>query len=341
MNFIRNFGWYAVKRTLMVVPLLFGVSLVAFFIIRLGDVNPAVLIAGPTASAAEIEQVAAELGLERPLFEQYRTYLASALSGDLGESWITGRTVSTELRNRLPVTLELITIGTVASVIVGLLLGFVAGMRERSLVDHFLRVSTLGGISMPIFWLGLLLIYVVFFLTDLAPPPLGRQSLMLATPEFRTGLPLMDALLDGRLDVFWSMVRHLMLPVITMALVIGATIAKQTRASVIEVRNTSMVRYARAIGMPQWRIWWLVLHNSLPSVITFIAIAYSLQLGGSVLIELIFSWGGIGQLGVNAIQRADYAVVQAYVFAMGILAAAIYLVADLIIASIDPRVTFK
>jgi len=341
VNFIRNFGWYAVKRTLMVVPLLFGVSLVAFFIIRLGDVNPAVLIAGPTASAAEIEQVAAELGLERPLFEQYRTYLASALSGDLGESWITGRTVSTELRNRLPVTLELITIGTVASVIVGLLLGFVAGMRERSLVDHFLRVSTLGGISMPIFWLGLLLIYVVFFLTDLAPPPLGRQSLMLATPEFRTGLPLMDALLDGRLDVFWSMVRHLMLPVITMALVIGATIAKQTRASVIEVRNTSMVRYARAIGMPQWRIWWLVLHNSLPSVITFIAIAYSLQLGGSVLIELIFSWGGIGQLGVNAIQRADYAVVQAYVFAMGILAAAIYLVADLIIASIDPRVTFK
>lgn len=341
MNFIRNFGWYAVKRTIMVIPLLFGVSLVAFFIIRLGDVNPAVLVAGPTASAAEIEKVSLELGLDRPLIEQYGTYLSSALSGDLGESWITGRDVSTELRARLPVTIELITIGTIASVIVGLLLGFVAGMRERHLVDHFLRVSTLGGISMPIFWLGLLLIYVLFFLGGVAPAPLGRQSLMLPTPQFRTGFPLLDALLDGRLEVFWSMVRHLMLPVITMALVIGATIAKQTRASVIEVRNTAMVRYARAIGMPQWRIWWLVLHNSLPSVVTFIAIAYSLQLGGSVLIELIFSWGGIGQLGVNAIQRADYAVVQAYVFAMGVLAAAIYLVADLIIASIDPRVTFK
>lgn len=341
MNFIRNFGWYSVKRTLAVIPLLFGVSLVAFFIIRLGDVNPAVLVAGPTASAAEIERVAEELGLDRPLLQQYGTYLSNALSGDLGRSWITGREVGTELRTRLPVTIELITIGTIASVIVGLLLGFVAGMRERSLIDHLLRVSTLGGISMPIFWLGLLLIYVLFFIVGFAPPPLGRQSLMLPSPEFRTGLPLMDSLLSGRLDVFVSMLQHLMLPVITMALVIGATIAKQTRASVIEVRNTPMVRYARAIGMPQRRIWWLVLHNSLPSVVTFIAIAYSLQLGGSVLIELIFSWGGIGQLGVNAIQRADYAVVQAYVFAMGILAAAIYLIADLVIASIDPRVTFK
>lgn len=341
MNFIRNFGWYAVKRTLMVVPLLLGVSLVAFFIIRLGDVNPAVLIAGPSASAAEIERVSQDLELDRPIFEQYTAYLANAASGDLGRSWITGREVGEEIRARLPVTIELITIGTVASVIIGLLFGFVAGMRERSFVDHFLRVSTLSGISMPIFWLGLLLIYVLFFLVGIAPAPLGRQSLMLPTPQFRTGFPLLDALLDGRLDVFTSMLRHLLLPVITMALVIGATIAKQTRASVIEVRNTAMVRYARAIGMPQWRIWWLVLHNALPSVVTFIAIAYSLQLGGSVLIELIFSWGGIGQLGVNAIQRADYAVVQAYILAMGVLAATIYLIADLVIASIDPRVTFK
>jgi ABC-type dipeptide/oligopeptide/nickel transport system permease component len=341
VNFVKNFGWYTVKRTLMVIPLLFGVSLVAFFIIRLGDVNPAVLIAGPTASAVEIERVSQDLGLDRPLIQQYVTYLGKAVTGDLGRSWITGREVSAELRIRLPVTIELITIGTIASVLVGLFLGFVAGMRERSLVDHVLRVSTLGGISMPIFWLGLLLIYVLFFRVGLAPPPMGRQSLMLPSPTFRTGFPLTDALLDGRPEVVVSMLRHLMLPVITMALVIGATIAKQTRASVIEVRHTAMVRYARAIGMPQWRIWWLVLHNSLPSVVTFIAIAYSLQLGGSVLIELIFSWGGIGQLGVNAIQRADYAVVQAYIFSMGVLAAAIYLIADLVIAAIDPRVTFK
>lgn len=341
MNFIKNFGWYTVRRTLMVIPLLFGVSLVAFFIIRLGDVNPAVLIAGPSASAAEIERVSQDLDLDRPLIQQYATYISKAVTGDLGRSWITGREVSAELRIRLPVTIELITIGTIASVIVGLLLGFVAGMRERSLLDHVLRVSTLGGISMPIFWLGLLLIYVLFFRVGLAPPPLGRQGLMLPTPTFRTGFPLTDAVLDGRPEVVVSMLRHLMLPVMTMALVIGATIAKQTRASVIEVRYTPMVRYARAIGMPQWRIWWLVLHNSLPSVVTFIAIAYSLQLGGSVLIELIFSWGGIGQLGVNAIQRADYAVVQAYIFAMGVLAAAIYLIADLVIAAIDPRVTFK
>lgn len=341
MNFIRNFGWYAVKRTLMIIPLLIGVSLVAFFIIRLGNVDPAVLIAGPSASEQEILNVRDQLGLDRPLLDQYVTYVGNAVTGDLGRSWTTGRSVGSELRIRLPVTIELVTIGTLASVLVGLFLGFVAGMRERSLTDHLLRVSTLGGISMPIFWLGLLLIYVLFFLLRWAPPPLGRQSLMLPAPTFRTGFPLLDALLDGRPDIFASMVSHLALPVITMALVIGATIAKQTRASVIEVRHTPMVRYARAIGMPQRRIWWLVLHNSLPSVVTFIAIAYSLQLGGSVLIELIFSWGGIGQLGVNAIQRADYAVVQAYIFSMGVLAAAIYLIADLVIASIDPRVTFK
>jgi peptide/nickel transport system permease protein len=239
------------------------------------------------------------------------------------------------------VTIELVTIGTVSSIIVGLFLGFVAGMRERSLPDHILRVSTLGGISMPIFWLALLLIYVFFFRLGWAPPPLGRQSLMLSFAPFVTGFPLLDAIIDGRPELISSMLKQLMLPVVTMALVIGATIAKQTRASVIEVRHTQMVHYARAIGMPKRRIWWLVLHNSLPSVITFIAIAYSLQLGGSVLIELIFSWGGIGQFGLNAILRADYAVVQAYIFAMGVLAAAIYLVADLVIASIDPRVTYK
>jgi ABC-type dipeptide/oligopeptide/nickel transport system permease component len=341
MNFLRNFGGYIAKRVLMLVPLLIGMTLVAFLLIRLGDTNPAALVAGPTASQAEIERVADELGLDQPLIAQYVTYMRNAARGDLGTSWITRRPVRTEIRDRLPITLELVTLGTIASVAIGLLLGFVSGMREERLTDHVLRVSTLGGISMPIFWLGLLLIYLLFYLWGVAPPPLGRMDIFLSAPDRITGFPLFDAVIQGEWEVVRSMLGHLALPVLTMALVIGATIAKQTRASVIEVRGSNMVRYAKACGLPAWRVWKLVLHNSLPSVVTFIAIAYSLQLGGSVLVELIFSWGGIGQLGVTAIQRADFAVVQAYIFVMGVLAAVIYLVADIVIALIDPRVTYR
>jgi ABC-type dipeptide/oligopeptide/nickel transport system permease component len=341
MNFVRNFGWYIVKRILLLAPLLLGVSLVAFFLIRLGDANPAVLVAGPTASQAEIDRVASDMGLDEPLTTQYVNYMKNSLSGDLGRSWITRRPVRTEIRERLPITLELVTLGTIASVLFGVLVGFVAGMQEERLADHVLRISTLGGISMPIFWLGLLLIYLLFFRWGIAPPPLGRFDIFLAGPPRITGFPLFDAVLHGDWVVARSMVAHLALPVVTMTLVIGATIAKQTRAAVIEIRGSQMVRYARACGLPRWRLWKLVLHNSMPSVVTFIAIAYSLQLGGSVLVELIFSWGGLGQLGVLAIQRADFAVVQAYIFVMGVLAASIYLVADLVIALLDPRVTYR
>ena len=341
MNFLRNFGWYIAKRVLMLIPLLFGITIVSFFLIRLGDVNPAALIAGPTATEAEIQGVAEKLGLDDPLLTQYGAYITNAFQGDMGSSWITRRTVLVEVRERLPVTLELVTIGTIGSVIIGLLFGFVSGMREGRFVDNALRMLTLGGISMPIFWLGLLLIYGLFATWQIVPPPLGRLDVFITPPQRVTGFPLFDAVIQGQWEAAGSMVKHLFLPVLTMTLVIGATIAKQTRASVIEVRTSQMVRYARACGMPTWRVWKLVLHNSLPSIVTFIAIAYSLQLGGSVLVELIFSWGGLGQLGVSAIQRADFAVVQAYVFVMGVLAAGIYLIADLVVAALDPRVTYR
>ena len=341
MNFIRNFGFYIVKRVLLLIPLLIGMTLVAFFLIRVGDANPATLIAGPTASAAEIERVEQDLGLADPIIVQYGNYVADAMRGEFGRSWMTGRAVSEEMTRRLPITLEVVLLGTVVSVILGLAMGFVSGMREGQWPDHLLRVFSLGGISMPIFWLGLLMILVFFTNMGVAPPPLGRLNLFLTAPDPVTGFPLLDAALRGEWEVFRSLAAHLVLPVLTIALVIGATIGKQTRASVIEVRSSKMVRYARACGMPTWRVWLLVLHNSLPSVITFIAISFSLQLGGSVLVEVIFSWGGLGQLGVTAIQRADFAVVQAYILIMGILAAGTYLIADLIIAVIDPRVSYR
>ena len=332
-------GWYVIKRVLLLVPLLIGVSFITFMLIRLGDSNPAVLIAGPTATPAEIAQVEEELGLDDPLLVQYASYVAGVVRGDFGESWLTRRTVVEELRERVPITLELITVGMFAAVIAGVGVGFASAMLKDRLPDQVARFGTLLGISMPIFWLGLLLIYLFFVTWKLAPGPVGRLDIFVVPPQRVTGFLIIDSVLEGNWEALRSYLAHLVLPTITIMLVTGATIAKQTRSGVVDVRNSAAARYAVAAGLPRWRIWRMILHNALPTIITFSAIAYSLGLGGSALVELIFSWGGMGQLGIEAITKVDYAIVQGYVLVMGVIVAVVYLLADLAVAIIDPRVS--
>ena len=336
-----SFGRYLLRRVLLLIPLLIGVLFITFMVIRIGDSNPAVLIAGPTATAAEIQAIEQDLGLDRPLLTQFGRYVSDVVRGDFGESWLTRRTVVEELKDRLPITLELITIGTIAAILFGLAVGLLSALTKDRIPDQVLRFGTLLGISMPIFWLGLLLIFLFFSTWQIAPGPIGRVDILIRLPERVTGFLLIDSALAGNWEAFRSVLEHLALPTVTIMLVTGATIAKQTRAAIVEIRNSSPVRYARASGLPNRLIWRMSVHNALPTIITFTAIAYSLGLGGSALVELIFSWGGMGQLGLEGITKTDFAIVQAYVLAMGVIVSVVYLLADMLVALIDPRVVYR
>ncbi len=333
----RGLLWFVARRCLVAVPLLIGATLVTFFIIRLGDGNPAVLIAGPLADEEAVQAIERELYLDRPLIVQYGLYLRGLFTGDLGTSWESNRPVLTEIAERLPATLELVVLGMAAAVIVGVLVGFIAAVRRNGVVDHVLRVLTLGGISMPIFWIGLLLIYVFAFQLGWAPPPVGRLGLRDARPESITGLLVLDSILQGDWKALRSAVSHLILPVLTIVVVAGSTIAKQARSSLVEVLESDCVRYARAMGLPRRKVWGMALHLVVPTIITFDALTFGFVIGGSALVETIFSWSGLGQAGIRAIVSVDFAVVQGYVLVLAIISVLVYLIADVIVGVLDPR----
>lgn len=337
----KGLGRYIAYRLLLLVPLLIGVSMLTFLLVRLGDSSPAVMIAGPTATQDQIAAIEADLGLDRSLPEQYWLWVQDAVRGDLGTSWISNRPVTEELWEKLPITLELMTFGMIAAILFGVLIGVVSAVRQKGLVDQVLRLVTLIGLSVPIFWLALLLIFFFFSQLGWAPAPLGRVDRGLELPPHITGAVVVDSLLTGYFATAVSALKHMALPVLTIAVITGTTIAKQARAVMVETLASPAVRYARASGMSERGVVWLAFRNALPDLVGYFGITFSLGLGGSALIELIFSWGGLGQLGLEAITKADFAVVQGYILVMGILTALIYLVADLLVAAIDPRVKLQ
>ncbi len=337
----KGLGRYLVYRILLLIPLLFGVSVLTFLLVRLGDSNPAVMVAGPTATLDQIKAIEAEMGLDRPLPVQYWTWLTNALQGDLGTSWMSNRPVTEELWEKLPITLELIGFGMAGAILFGVVIGVASAVRQRRLLDQALRIVTLAGVSIPIFWGALLMITFFFSVLGWAPAPLGRVDRGLAEPPHITGMLVFDSVVTGYFATAMSALAHLALPALTISLITGATIAKQVRAAMVETLGSSAVRYARACGMPERGVVWLAFRNALPDLIGFFGITFSLALGGAAISELIFSWGGLGQLGLEAITNADFAAVQGFILVMGVLTAAIYLIADLLVAAIDPRVKFQ
>jgi len=337
----KGLGRYLVYRLLLLVPLLFGVSVLTFLLVRLGDSSPAVMVAGPTATQAQIEDIEAEMGLDRSLPVQYWTWLTDAVRGDLGTSWMSNRPVTEELMEKLPITLELIGFGVAGAIVFGVLIGVASAVRQRGLVDQVLRIVTLAGVSIPIFWGALLMIAFFFTVLGWAPAPLGRVERGLAMPPHLTGMLVFDSVITGYFATAASALAHLALPVLTITVITGATIAKQARAAMVETLGSPAVRYARACGMSERGVVWLAFRNALPDLIGFFGITFSLAMGGAAISELIFSWGGLGQLGLEAITNADFAVVQGFILVMGVLTAAIYLIADLVVAAIDPRVKLQ
>lgn len=328
---------YIGRRLLFVGPQLAGILLVSFLLVKLIPGDPAVLMLGPFATPDALAKLRTELGLDRSLIEQFLLYLWHVLQGDLGTSWQTTLPVTTDLAQRFPATLELVTLGLLLALLIGIPLG-VAGARFkrgalRNAADYY---GLLAG-ALPDFWLALVLIFVFYTVLGIAPPPLGRIDFAILPPEPITGALLIDSLIAGNWPAFWNAAGHLVLPVLTLGLINAGPILKMTQSTMERMLEADFSRYAEMCGLPQHVVVRKALRNSLPSIVTIVSVLYGFLIGGAVLVEIVFSWGGAGQYAVQGVLNADLNPVLGFVLYSAILSLVIYLIVDLIYFAIDPR----
>jgi ABC-type dipeptide/oligopeptide/nickel transport system permease component len=325
------------RRLVISVPLLIGILFFTFMLVRLGGQDPVGLLAGPTATVEEIDIVRAELGLDKPLFTQFWIYLGNIVQGDIGKSWISNQSVLIDILERIPITLELLLWGVALGSIIGVPVGLRAAFRHDKWFDQISRGISLLGFSIPTYFLGLVLLFVFFYLLGWSPPGMGRVSLLISPPPTITGSYLIDGLLVGDLSVARSALAQLILPVIAVAIISAAPIVKHTRAIALEVMSSDFVRFARASGLPPKKVSRIVLRNSSTPVATFIGTELTGVIGSVSLIEYVFAWGGVGQYGLNAIIRGDFSAVQGYVLFLAIFSLIVFILVDLLVLVLEPR----
>jgi peptide/nickel transport system permease protein len=334
-------GAYALRRLLLVVPVLLAALFLTFALTRIVPGNPIDRVAGPYVSEERRAELKEEAYLDRPFYEQFVLYTRDLLSGDMGTSYTTAQAVTKDIRERFPASFELVTYAMLVAVGIAVPLGIVSALKRDSWIDQVARVVSVAGVSMPIFWLGLILLYVFFYYLGWLPGPVGRTGKLVETPDTTTGILTLDALLKGDFGDFWDAVKALILPVVTLAFVAMAPIARLTRSSMAEVLESDYVRTARSLGLPA-RV--VVLHhglkNALIPILTMIAAVYGYALGGEVLVEIIFAWPGLGNYSYQAILNSDFPAIQGFVLVVTLFYMMIYLVLDLITATLDPRVKY-
>ena len=319
--------------------MLLGVSIVVFFMVRAIPGDPAQILLGQQATQAQVEQVRENMGLDKPVIVQYGIFLADAVRGDLGYSIVTGRPVTTELLARLPATLELTAFAMLVAILVGVPVGVISAVKQYSWLDKFTSVLALTGISMPIFWLAMILIVIFFVNLGWLPFP-GRLSTGYAVTSI-TGLVLVDSLLTLNFAAFWDGLKHLILPAIALGTIPMAVIMRMTRSSMLEVMGEDYVRTARAKGVVPWRVIFKhALRNAMLPTVTVIGLQAGLLMGGAVITETIFSWPGVGQIAAESVYRRDYAMVQGVVLYGATLFVLVNLVVDVLYAVLDPRVRY-
>src|SRR5262245_7957536 len=330
---------FLVRRTATTLVTLFGIVTVVFFLVRVLPGDAAVLRAGPYADAQRLAEVRAQYGLDRPLLQQYLSYLSGVVRGDLGTSTISNGSVTYELMGRMPASLEIGLYAVLFACLIGIPVGVLAAAREGGWVDRVVRLVAATGSAMALFWLGLLLIYFLFYRLGWFPGPVGRLPNGVDPPRTITGLYTVDALLQGQPDVAWAAARALMLPVLTMVIVLVAPILKMVRASMIETLDTDYVRTARAMGLPRREVLFRDgLRNAMLPVITTIGIVFGYMLGGNIIVETLFSWPGVGRYANEAIKNHDLDALQGFVIFVGVLYVVLNVVIDIGYGLLDPRI---
>jgi dipeptide transport system permease protein len=329
---------FIIHRLLLIIPTFVGVTIVAFFLIRILPGDPVEVLAGErSVNPVRHAEVLHQLGFDRPLLVQYGSYVLGVLHGDFGISFWTKKPVFTEFFSRFPATLELSLCAIILAVGIGVPAGIFAAVKRGTWFDQFTMGTALAGYSMPIFWWGLMLIILFSGFLKWTPVS-GRIGLTYFFPPV-TGFMLIDSLLSGQKGAFSSAVSHLILPTIVLATIPLAVIARQTRSAMLEVLGEDYVRTARAKGLQQRRIVGVhALRNALIPVVTTIGLQVGVLLTGAILTETIFSWPGIGKWMVDAISKRDYFVVQSGLLLIALLVMAVNLIVDVLYAVINPRI---
>lgn len=330
---------YIGKRLLISIGTILGIVVIVFFIVRVLPGDAAVVRAGPYANPDTIQEIRDRYGLADPIGQQFVSYLANLARGNMGISIRTDQPVTGEVLERLPASLELAFYAVLLAAVIGIPIGIAAAARPEGWVDGAARVFAVLGSSMALFWLGLLLIYFLFYRLGWFPGPLDRLGVTTIPPETITGFYTVDAALTGRIDVMVEAFRYLALPVITLGFVLAAPILKMVRASMIKTLASDHVRTARSLGIPHRQILWRDgFRNALIPVTTAIGIVFGYMLGGNIIVEFLFSWPGVGRYAYSAIQNNDLEALQGFVITVGVLYVGLNVVIDLLYAWIDPRI---
>ena len=331
---------YIIRRILGLIPVLLGITILVFFLIRLIPGDPVVTMLGDKASKEDIERVREQLGLNEPLYMQYFSYMRQLFHGNLGKSIINRTEVTSELRYRFPATIEMVIGSMLLGVTVGITVGVVSAIRRNSWFDILGMIGALLGVSMPIFWLALILIYALAVNNKILPPS-ARIDVQIYVQR-RTGFMLIDTLLMGDISAFFNAIWHMLLPSFVLSTVIMPSLARITRASMLEVLGQNYVRTAWAKGLSEQVV--VVRHalkNALLPVITVVGGQLGGLLGGAILTETVFSWPGMGTWTYRAILSRDYPIVQASVLVSATVYVFVNLAVDILYAFIDPRIRYE
>ncbi len=333
---------YVLRRLILAIPMMLGISLVLFLIYNIVQVDPLVMIVGERAlDKPEIVDAAIrKWGLDRPIWEQYITYVLNMLRGDFGDSFLTKRPVVDDLVAFLPATAELALSSLAFATLMGIPLGILAGVKHRSRIDKSLWFVSLLNASLPPFWTGLIFLTIFYFYLGVAPGP-GRLDPRMTAPERITGLFTVDSILAGNWAGFVSALHHLMLPTLILGGFTLALVLRVTRAAIIEEMRRDYIRTARGKGLSERRtITGHALRNVMIPLVTILGLAFAGLLSGAVMTETVFEWPGLGQYLVKAAVNLDYPAIQGGTLLIALFYVVVNMIVDILYGILDPRVRY-
>jgi len=331
---------YIIRRLILMAFVLFGIVVITFFVSHVIPADPIGAILGPQASPELVEKIRREWGFDKPIHEQFVDYLLKLSKGDLGKSIRTSKPVMQDLLYFFPATIELATSAMFVALLIGIPLGIISAVKKDRWPDHLSRIFALMGVSMPVFWLGLILLFVLYYKLGLFPGP-GRLDPGIPEPPRITGILTLDSLLTGNLEAFSNALWHLALPSFVLGYYASASITRITRTALLEVLNQDFIKAARSKGFPERIVLFRhALRNALIPTTTVIGMTYGSLLEGAVLTETIFAWPGLGRYSTGAFLSVDFLAVMGATLLIALVYSLANLIVDILYAFLDPRIRY-